>query len=469
MPSTVEQLSPSRVKLTIAVPFEELAPAIEKAYAEVARNINIPGFRRGHVPASLIDQRFGRGAVLQDAINNQLPQLYTQAVNEHGLHPLGQPEIDIAKLEDGEEIELTAEVDVRPDFDLPDPASISVRVDSAVVEDKAVSERLDLLRQRFATFTDLDRPAQADDVVTIDISASQDGVDLSDETMKGANYVVGSGGMVEGLDEAVTGLSAGQSKTFAAKLVGGPHFEQAADVTVTVTKVAQRVLPPVNDEFAQMVSEYDTVDEMMAGLRDGLERIERSGQLNAARDAVLDEVLKQTDFELPPQVLAAEVEAHHQDIEQQLARAGLSVERYLAEAPDEPANTPEEFWDTIDKRSERALRAQIVLDKLADDVQVEVTQEDLSEFIVNKAMEDGVTPDQEAQHMMQHDHMNEWVGEIRRGKALDYLVGQATVKDSDARLLDLSLVRPDGTVAAPQAAASSAGKKASKAKPKKQA
>ena len=464
MPSTVEQISPTRVKVTITVPFADLAPAIDKAYKDISRNITVPGFRRGHIPSALIDQRYGRGAVLQEAINAQLPDLYNAAVSENGLHPLGQPEIDMSNLEDGQVVELTAEVDVRPDFTLPDIDGIAVRVDPAVVSDAAVAERLDLLRQRFATFSELDRAAQKDDVVVLDIVASQNGVDVPDADAKGVSYVVGAGGIVDGLDDAVTGLAAGQSASFTTTLVGGPHEGQQADVTVSVVRVQQRQLPPVNNDFAQMVSEYDTVEEMMDGLREGLERIERAGQLNAARDKVLDAVLAEADFELPETVLADEVDSRRQDVEQQLARAGLSVERYLAESDEETATTPDEFWAGIAARSERALRARIVLDKVAEDEQVDVSQDDLSEFIVSRAMEDGITPDEEAKHMMEHDHVGEWVSEIRRGKAVDLLVRRAVVKDTDGRTLDLSLVRSDGTVAAPQAAASSVAKTPSKPK-----
>jgi len=458
VPSTVEQLSPTRVKLTISIPFEELTPAIGKAYKEIARNVNLPGFRRGHVPAALIDQRYGRLAVLQEAVNAQLPDIYNQAIADNKLHPLAQPEVDIEKLEDGETVELTAEVDVRPDFTLPDPAGITVRVDSAVVGDEAVNERLDLLRQRFATFKELDRAAAKNDVVVIDMEASQDGVEVPDADSKGLSYVVGAGGLVDGLDKAVTGLSAGQSKTFKTTLVGGLHAGEKADVTVTVVHVQQRELPAVNDDFAQMVSEYDTVAEMMAGLRDGLERIERVGQMTSARDQVIDAIIEQTEFEMPQSVLDAEVEGNRQGIEDQLARAGLSVERYLAESTDETAKTPDEFWAGVTSRTERALRARLILDQVVEDEQIDVTQEDLSEFIVNKAMEDGMTPDQEAQHMMEHNHMAEWVSEIRRGKAVDLLVGRVLVKDSDGRKIDLSLISPDGSLAAPVVAASSAGK-----------
>ena len=446
MPSTVENLGPSRVKLTITVPFGDLQPAIDQAYKEIARSVNLPGFRRGHVPSALIDQRYGRGSVLQEAINAQLPNLYNQAVTDNQLHPLGQPAIDIARLEDGEVVELTAEVDVRPDFTLPDVSTINVTVDPADVSDAAVEERLTLLRQRFATYHDLDRLAAPDDVVVLDLTAAQDGVDLPDTDAHGMTYVVGAGGLVEGLDEAVTGLSAGQSKTFTSQLAGGPRAGQEAEITVTVTKVQERVLPKVDDDFAQLVSEYDTVDEMMAGLRDGLERIERAGQANAVRDKVLDAVIGQTDFELPQAVLDEEVAAHRQEIEDQLARTGLSVERYLAESAEETATTPEEFWAGITERTEKALRARLILDKVADDEEVAVTQDDLTEFIVGKAMEDGLTPDQEAQHMMEHNHLPEWAAEIRRRKALDQMVQQAGVKDSDGRKIDITRIRPDGTL-----------------------
>ena len=467
MPSTVEKLSDTRVKLTITVPQADLAPAIDKAYKSIASTINVPGFRRGHVPSALIDQRIGRTTVIQQAIDEKLPDLFNQAITDNQLHPLGQPEVEVGDIDAGADVEVTAEFDVRPDFDLPDMNGITVRVDSAVISDEAVNERLDLLRQRFATFKDLDHPAEKGDVVNIDLTASQDGTALRALDSKGVSYVVGAGGLVEGLDDAVTGLAAGESKTFTTTLLGGEQAGQQADVTVVVNKVQQRDLPPVNDEFAQMVSEYDTVSEMMAGLRDGLERIERVGQLNSARDQVLDAVLEQTSFELPETVLDAEIADRRHDIEDQLARAGLSVERYLAESEDQKDKTPDEFWADIAARSEHSLRARVVLDKVVEEESVDATQDDLSEYIINRAMEDGVTPDEEARHMMDHDHVNEWVGEIRRSKAVNLLLGRATVKDSDGRKLDLSLVRPDGTVAAPQAAASSVAKPKPAGKTKK--
>jgi len=467
VPSTVEQLSPTRVKLTIEVPRADLAPAVEKAYRSIAASINVPGFRRGKVPQALIDQRIGRATVLEDALNEQLPNLFNKAVAEQKLHPLGQPDIDVGDLEGDGHIEVTAEFDVRPDFDLPAMTGITVRVDSAAVSDEAVNERLDLLRQRFATFKELDRGAAGGDSVVIDITASQNGVDLREADAMGVNYVVGSGDMLDGLDDAITGLKAGDSATFETTLLGGPKMGEAADIHIVVIQVRERELPPVNDEFAQMVSEYDTVAEMMTGLRDGLERMERVGQLNAARDQVLDAVIEATAFELPPAVLDAEIEGRHEEIEEQLARAGVSLERYLADSETRKDTTPDEFWADIAARSERSLRARLILDKVGEDETIEVSEQDLSELIVAKAMEAGTTPDEEARHMMDHGHVNDWVGEIRRAKAIDILVGRAVIKDSDGRKVDLSLVQPDGTIAAPQAAASSAPKTKPAGKSKK--
>ncbi|MCL2317054.1 MAG: trigger factor [Actinomycetia bacterium] len=449
MPSTVEKLSPTRAKLVIELPFEDLQPAIDAAYGEIARQVNIPGFRRGHVPPRLIDQRYGRGAVLQEAINDVLPTAYTAALSENGLTPLGRPDIDVTKLEDGQTVEFTAEVDVRPEFTLPDVSKVTVTVPVARVGDDEVDERVQRLRQRFATYTDLDRPAEAGDVVVLDLEARQNGELLADSTAEGMAYRLGEGGLVEGLDEAATGLRAGESATFAAVLIGGPHKDESADVTVTVQKVQAQELPAVDDEFAQMVSEYDTSEEMLAGLRESLERMARLDQANKARDAALDAVIAQTEFELPEKLVDDEVTARKQQVTDQLAQAGLTVDDYLAANPQEGIADADGFLAEIATQAKHALRAQIILDKLAEDLQVRVTQEDLSQLIMQKAMANNTTPEEEAQHMMDHDHTLEWMGEVRRGKALGALVSRVKVTDTDGAVVDVSRLRGDGTLADP--------------------
>jgi len=450
VPSTVEELETTRVKLTVTVPFDDLTPGIDKAYQELARSTNVPGFRKGHVPASFIDQRFGREAVLAQALDDQLSDIYEQAIKENQLSPLGQPEVEIVCLEDGQPIELTIEVDVRPEFAVPDARSMTIKVDPAIVSDETVNGRLDLLRQRFATFNDLDRAATKDDVVVFDLEASQDGKKLPDSSAKAMTYVVGAGGLVEGLDEAVTGLAAGESKAFTTKLAGGKHAGETAEVTVAVKQVQERILPKVDNDFAQLVSEYDTAAEMITGLREGLEKIELVNQANAARDKLVDTMLEAASFDLPTQLVENSLADRRQEIEDQLAKAGLSLERYLDESPDEVAKTEDEFWDDIKQRTERSLRAQILLEKAAEDEEVGVTQEELSQLIVQRAIEDGIAPEQEAQHMMEHGHLPSWLGEIRRSKTLRLLLQRADIRDTEGRkLLDLAQVRPDGSLDEP--------------------
>lgn len=449
MPSTLEKLSPTRVKLTIDMPFADLEPAITQAYKQISQQVSIPGFRKGKVPPRLIDQRFGRGAVLQEAINDVLPQAYGQAVQEHDLRPLGQPDIDITELNDGQNVIFTTEVDVRPDFDVADAASLEVTVPVATVTDKDVNERVELLRERFATLTEVDRAAAEGDVVIVNLTGRQDGRVLEDAEATEVSYKLGSGGMVEGLDEAVIGLKAGESKTFTSVLVGGVFRDQEAEIEVEVIKVQNQELPEVDDEFAQLVSEFDTAEEMTADLRSNLERMARIDQANQAREKLLAEIVEKTEFDLPTALLEAEQAGRRDSIQSQLTQAGLTVEQYLADAEDETAETAEEFWAGIDKMVEDGLRSQIILDKLAEEGDFEVSQQDLIELIFAKAQQNSTSPDQELQHMMEHNHSSEWMSEIRRGKALGQLVSAARIVDEDGAVVDLSRLNSDGTLSEP--------------------
>lgn len=449
MPNTLEQLSSNRVKLTVEIPFDELKPSLDKAYKDIAAQVNVPGFRKGKVPAPVIDQRFGRGAVLQEAINDALPQAYSKAVSDNEIVPLGQPDIEVTKLEDNRTdvtVEFTAEVDVRPDFELPDLSEISVEVPDVEVPDEDVDERVETLRQRFATSTEVDRAAAEGDVVTLDLKGTQNDEEIDDATAEGVTYKLGSGGMLDGLDENVTGLKAGESKTFESTLLGGAHRDEKADITVTVQKVSEQELPVIDDEFAQLVSQFDTVEEMREDLRGAMENMARLDQAADARDKVLEAVIAKIDIELPAKLVDAELEARRDQVNQQLAQAGLTVAQYLEDSEEE-AQDEDEFWTEIEKRSLDALKAQVVLDKMADDDKIGVEQNELTELIVRKAQQGGTTPEQEAQHMIEHNHLPEWMEEIRRGKALASMVSQATVTDPRGNVLELDRIQADGTIA----------------------
>ena len=448
MPSTVEQLSPSRAKITVEVPFAELKPHLDKAYKEIAGQVQIPGFRPGHVPATIIDQRFGPGVALEQALNEALPGLYSTAVAEHELVPLGQPEIEVTKLEVGETVEFTAEVDVRPDFMVPAFANIQIEIDPVESSEDELEEQVKVLRERFATNTEVDRPAAQGDLVTFDLKATKDGELVEGGEAEGVNYRIGDGGMVEGMDEALTGLSAGETTSFTSTLAGGPAQGQEAVIEVSVTKVQEQELPEVDDDFAQMVSEFDTVEEMYEDLRENLVRLHRVDQANIARDKVLETVINQVDMELPANLLASEVEARNSQVDQELAQAGMTLKQYLAES-DESEETEEQFRANLAERAAEAVKAQLVLDKISEDQDIQIEQTDLTEHLFARARANRTSPEQEMQHMLEHDHTTDWMTEIRRAKALALIVQSATVKDSEGNVLDLKNLQADGTYAQP--------------------
>ncbi|WP_210414883.1 trigger factor [Microlunatus elymi] len=462
MPSTVEQLSPSRVKITVEVPFAELKPNMDKAYRDLASQVQIPGFRKGKVPPRILDQRFGRGAILSEALNDAIPDLYNTAVTDNSLSPLAQPEVEVTKLEDGEVVEFTAEVDVRPDFDVPAFDTVEAQVDAIEITDEAVDERLESLRARFGSLDEVDRPVEDGDHLTIDLVARKDGEVLEDANVTDISYEVGTGRMVDGLDEAVLGLSAGDSKKFTSVLVGGPLKDEEAEIEVTVKKVQVQDLPAADDEFAQLASEFDTIAELREDLKRELIQTGRVEQANAARDAVLEAIIAQVDADVPEGVLNTEVEARKEQINNQLAQAGLTLERYLEESDeeeDDDEDAPkdvESFWADTEKRAADALKAQMILDKVADDREIGVEQDELTQFIVRRAQATGVTPDQEVQHMLEHNHVSEYMGEIRRSKVLDLMMSAAKVTDSNGEPVELANLQADGSIADPAQAAAEA-------------
>jgi trigger factor len=450
VPSTVEQLSATRVKITVEVPFTDLKPSMDKAYAEVARSVNIPGFRRGKVPPMVIDQRFGRGAIIQEAFNNSWQGFYGAAVTENKLAPLAQPDVEVTKLEDGDVIEFTAEVDVRPEFDLPDFSALQAQVDALDVPDTLVDGQIDLLRNRFGSRETVERPAAEGDIVTISLVASRDGEPLADATADDVEYTIGSGQMLDGLDEAVIGLSAGESATFSSTLVSGPLKDEKADIQVTVSKVQKAELPEADDAFAQEASEFDTMEELRANVKERLTRMARLEQASQARDAVLETLIGQLDIEVPEHLLNSEIDGRRRQITEQLAQAGLTVEQYLADIAED--QTEDEFWTDLENRGEQALKAQIVLDKVADESAIDVDQNDLTQHILRKAQTEGVPPQQIADHLQEHPHhIEEYMLEIRRGKALAMIVESATVTDSNGSVVPLAKLHEDGSYAEQEA------------------
>lgn len=446
MQSTVETLSPTRAKLTVEVPFEELKPSLDKAYKEIAQQINVPGFRRGKVPPMVIDRQVGRGAVLEQAINEILPDKYMEALQANSIEPLAQPEIEVTKIEDNETLEFTAEVDIKPEFEIPEYHGVEAKVDDVTLTDEEVEEQVAALRERFATLTDVDRAAADGDFVTIDLAATQDGEAVEGAEVTGLSYKVGRGGMLDGMDEALDGMSAGEEKVFSSELVGGDLMGEPVDVSITVTQVQEQELPELDDEFAQLASEFDTADELVADVRERLGRGKRLEQAAEARDAVLEVLLDKVDVPLPDALVADELTQRRQAVEQQLMRAGLTMEKHL----EEEGQTIEEFEAELDRRVRDALVAQFILDGIAQKEEVGVEQQDLSDHIVRRAQASGQDPQEFANHMFEHNHIPDLVQEIVRGKALAIVVEGATVTDESGEMVELANLQPDGTIGEPQ-------------------
>jgi trigger factor len=445
--SAVETLSPTRAKLTVEVPFEELKPSLDAAYKKIAQQINVPGFRRGKVPPMVIDRQVGRGAVLDEAINEVLPQKYMEALEENSLQPIAQPEIEVTKFEDNETLEFTAEVDIRPEITLPSYDGLEAEVEDIELTDTEVDEQVEALRERFATLVDVERAAADGDFVVLDLKATKDGEVLEGAEVSGMSYKVGRGGMLDGLDEALTGMASGDEKTFQSQLVGGDLIGEEVDVTVSVSQVQEQELPDLDDEFAQMASEFDTVGELTDDVRERLGRGKRLEQAAAARDAVLEQLLEKVDVPLPEVVVTDELNARRTNIEQQLAYAGITMDKYL----EDEGQTLEEFEADLDRRVRDAVAAQFILDEIAKAEEFGIDQAELSEHLVRRAQQSGQDPQEFANHMFEHNHIPELVQEILRGKALARIVESAVVKDASGSVVELKNLRPDGTIGEPEA------------------
>lgn len=439
MKSAVENLTPTRVKLNVEVPFEELKPSIDSAYKTVASQIQVPGFRKGKVPAKLIDQRVGRGYVLETAINDGLNGWYQAAVQESGIHPLSRPEVEITEVPDPSAtdggLKFAAEVDVRPEIELPDYAGIEVQVAAAESSDADVDKALDELRGRFGTLKSVERPAADGDFLTIDITATIDGEEV--DSAAGLSYQVGAGTMLEGMDEAVTGLSADEDAIFDTTLVGGDHAGEAAQVKVVVKAVKERELPEADDDFAQLASEFDTLAELREDLAKQAAESKIVEQGVEARDKVLDKLVELVEVPVPDSVVEEQLEAHFQE----------------GNGHGDGEHDTEEHREEVRANTARAFQNEIILDAIAEKEEVNVSQNELIDYIVTTASQYGMDPNQFAQIIDQSGQVPMMVSEVRRRKALAVVLGQATVTDTEGNAVDLSdFVRPGEEAPAAEAA-----------------
>jgi trigger factor len=419
--SAVETLNPTRVKLTVEVPFEELKPSMDAAYQSIASQVTIPGFRKGKVPPRIIDQRFGREAVIQEAVNDALPKFYLQAVEAGDVKPLGQPEVEVTDLPTGAQggLKFTAEVDVRPEFDLPELDGVEVTVDDVEVGDTQVQERLDDLRERFGTLNTVDRPAADGDFLSIDLTASIGGEEIDGVT--GVSYRLGSGEMLPGMDDVLPGLSAGETTSYETPLVGGEHAGEDSLVTITVQSVKERELPEADDDFAQLASEFDTLDELKASLREQAEQIARYQQGIQARERLVDVLLNAVEIPVPEGLIANEVKQH-------LENEGKAED--------------DEHGEEVAVEARKAFRAQLLLDAVAEKEQVSVGQQELIEYLVASAQQYRMEPQEFVKAVDEAGQIPQMVAEVGRRKALAQVLERAKVVDESGNVVDLQAIFP---------------------------
>lgn len=432
MKSTVEQLSPTRVRINVEVPFTELEPDFDRAFKALAQQVRLPGFRPGKAPRKLLEARVGRGAVLEQVVNDALPSRYSEAVTASDVKPLGQPEIEVTKLEDGQELAFTAEVDVRPEITLPEFDALKITVDPIQIDDAEVDAELQSLRARFGTLTGVERAAEEGDFVSIDLSATVDGTEVPEAATEGLSHEVGSGQLIEGLDDAITGLKAGESKVFTTKLAAGEYAGKDAEVTVTVKSVKERELPEADDDFAQLASEFDTIDELKASLTEQVKRVKSVQQAEQIRDKAIEALLEQTEVPLPEKIVQAQIDdTLHNAIH------GLDHdEDKFAEQLTEQGSSREEFDADNKSNAEKAVKTQLLMDAVADKLDIQVGQNDLTERLVLMSRQYGIEPQQLIQILQQNNQLPAMFADVRRGLTIAAVVHAATVTDTDGNVID---------------------------------
>ena len=432
MKSTVEKLSPTRVRINVEVPFTELQPDFDRAYKELAKQVRLPGFRPGKAPAKLLEARIGKEAMLDQVVGEAVPGRYTEAVTSSDVQPLGQPEIEITNKEYGQDLTFTAEVDVRPEIELPDLEGLKITVDPIEVTDEEVDAELQNLRARFGTLKGVERAAETGDFVSIDLSATVDGEDVPEATTEGLSHEIGSGQLIEGLDEAIVGLKEGESRVFTTTLAAGEHAGKEAQVTVTVKSVKERELPEPDDEFAQLASEFDTIDELKNSLTEQVQRVKRIQQAEQIRDKALEVLLEQVEVPLPEKIVQAQVDdTLHNAIH------GLDHdEKRFEEALEAQGSNREEFDTDNRTNAEKAVKTQLLMDAIADKLDIQVGQNDLTERLVLMSRQYGMEPQQLLQFLQQNNQLPAMFADVRRGLTVAAVVHGGTVTDTDGNVID---------------------------------
>ena len=420
MKSTVETLSPTRVRLDVNVPYAELGTYVEAAYKKVASSINVPGFRKGKIPNAMVDQRVGRGTVMDEAINVAIQDFYVAAARENEVLVVGRPTVDAIDYVDNEKLSFSIEVNVRPEVTLPDFSKITITVDDVEVTDKDLDEQIDELRARFGTLNTVERAAKNGDFVTIDLTARIDGVEIEGGKANEISYEVGSNKMIDNLDEALVGMAAGDTKTFTSQLVGQADGE-TGEVDIVLKAVKERELPALDDSFAKLASEFDTVAELRADFTERLSRVKKMEQGAQARDLLVEKLLADLDIPVPDDIVLDEVNDH------------LEGEGRMEDA---------EHRAEVDAQVRASIKSDFLFDSIVKAEEVQVNEIELTEYLIRMSQRYGMGPEQFAQELQKAGQISQVVAEVTRAKALASVLARISVVDKSGNAIDLEALRP---------------------------
>lgn len=430
MTGTVERIKPTRVKISFDVTPEQFKPSIDHAYEHIAQEVSIPGFRPGaKVPAKVLEARVGKPAILGHAINEAIDDFYRQALEAHKLRPLAQPQADIKSTPDENtwtgNLVFEVEVEVRPEFKIPTYKGLKVTVDEVKVAPIEIDEALDDLRTRFGSLKTVERAAKSGDFTTIDLVAAIDGKQI--DAAQNISYQIGTGKLLDGIDEALETLTAGETTTFKSKLAGGEQAGAEAEITVTLTAVKERELPAADDAFAQLASEFDTLKELKESLEKQIAESKVYNQSLQARDAALDDLIAAAKIPVSDELVEAEVNRH------------LEGEGRLEDADHRKEVTAD---------STKGFQSQMLLDAIAEAEEVKVNEQELLQYLFVTAQQYQMDANEFIKIVDQQGQIPAYVAEVARRKALSVVLESAEVKDKKGNAVDISAFLGTGLEAA---------------------
>lgn len=456
MKTSLEQLEPTKVKLTVEVEPARVQRAFDQAARHLSQDIQLPGFRKGKVPRRLLESKIGKGAIAQHAMEDFLGEFYAEAVQTEDVRPVAPPELDLQHFDEEDGCAFEATIQVRPEIELPDHEGISVTFPDHEVTDADVEEQLEQMRERFAEVEEVDRAARRGDYVTIDLTVRKEGEVIEDATAEDAMYEVGSGGVTPKLDEELPGSVAGQTLTYVDELPEDyPEYGgQKVEFTVEIKDVRAKELPPLDDDFAMTASEFDTIDELREDIRRNLRQRRMGEARQTLRSQILEAYLALVDVPLPEAMVEDEAESRLQQIRDQAEQYGLSFEELV----EMQGGDPEELTANIHEQSAESVKARLVLEALAEQLDIEAEVPDLEQEIMRHAYQRNVDPSELARAIDEQGSMGVLAGDVIRRKTLDLLVEAAEVEGAPSReaLIELGFEQPDEDEELPGEAAADA-------------